>query len=55
MEAQRENKGAAIADEGVETVHYWIYAPGDGAMYWDEFYSAGIMGIGWDDIGDMSA
>ena len=55
MEAQRENKGAAIADEGVETVHYWIYAPGDGAMYWDEFYSAGIMGIGWDDIGDLSA
>lgn len=54
-EAQRENKGAAIADEGVETVHYWIYAPGDGAMYWDEFYSAGIMGIGWDDIGDLSA
>ena len=55
VEAQRENKGAAIADEGVETVHYWIYAPGDGAMYWDEFYSAGIMGIGWDDIGDLSA
>ena len=55
VEAPRENKGAAIADEGVETVHYWIYAPGDGAMYWDEFYSAGIMGIGWDDIGDLSA
>lgn len=55
VEAQRENKGAVIADEGVETVHYWIYAPGDGAMYWDEFYSAGIMGIGWDDIGDLSA
>ena len=54
VEAQRENKGAAIADEGVKTVHYWIYAPGDGAMYWDEFYSAGIMGIGWDDIGDLS-
>ncbi len=55
LEAQRENKGAAIADEGVETVHYWIYAPGDGAMYWDEYYSAGIMGIGWDNIGDLSA
>ena len=55
VEAQRKNKGAVIADEGVETVHYWIYAPGDGAMYWDEFYSAGTMGIGWDDIGDLSA
>jgi 5-methylcytosine-specific restriction protein B len=23
-ETQRDSKGAAIADEGVETVHYWI-------------------------------
>ena len=53
-EAQRENKGAAVADEGVETVHYWIYSPGDGAANWDEFYDAGIMGIGWDKIGDLS-
>ena len=53
-ETQRENKGAAVADEGVETVHYWIYSPGDGAACWDEFYDAGIMGIGWDKIGDLS-
>lgn len=54
-EAQRENNGAAVADEGIETVHYWIYSPGDGATYWEEFYDAGIMGIGWDKIGDLSA
>ena len=53
-EAKRENKGAAVADEGVETVHYWIYSPGNGAACWDEFYDAGIMGIGWDEIGDLS-
>ncbi|MCR5202756.1 MAG: AAA family ATPase [Lachnospiraceae bacterium] len=53
-ESKREKKGAAIADEGVETVHYWIYSPGDSASYWDEFYSEGIMGIGWDEIGDLS-
>ena len=53
-ENQRENKGAAVADEGVETTHYWIYSPGDGAECWDEFYSKGIMGIGWDAIGDLS-
>ena len=55
VEARRENKGAAIADEGVETIHYWLYSPGDGASCWDEFYDAGIMGIGWDEIGDLSA
>jgi len=48
-------KKARIQREGVETVHYWIYSPGDGAASWDEFYQAGIMGIGWDSIGDLRA
>ncbi len=52
--AQRENKGAAMADKGVDTVHYWIYAPGEASACWDEFYDAGIMGIGWSEIGDLS-
>lgn len=33
---------------------YWLYAPGDKAKYWDEFYTQGIMAIGWDEIGDLS-
>lgn len=45
---------ASIGDEGVETVHYWLYSPGDGAVMWDEFHKKGIMGIGWDEIGDLS-
>lgn len=32
---------------------YWLYAPGKNAMYWDEYYNKGIMGIGWDEIGDL--
>ena len=35
------------------SVHYWIYSPGDNANKWDEFYNNGIMGIGWDEIGDI--
>ncbi len=54
-QADRTSKGAAVADEGVETTHYWIYSPGDGAAIWDECYDAGIMAIGWDAIGDLSA
>jgi predicted Mrr-cat superfamily restriction endonuclease len=33
---------------------YWIYAPGENATLWDEFYSQGIMGLGWDRIGDIN-
>jgi Cdc6-like AAA superfamily ATPase len=35
-------------------VRYWMYAPGPQAMYWDDFFKNGIMGLGWDDIGDLS-
>lgn len=53
-EIQRENTGAALADEGVKTIHYWIYSPGDNASFWDEFYDSGIMAIGPDGIGNLS-
>lgn len=51
--SQRGNVGAAVADQGVDTVHYWIYSPGDNACMWDEFYAAGMMGIGWSVLGDL--
>ncbi len=54
LQAERESKGAALADEDVETIHYWIYSPGDGAAIWDECYTNGIMAIGWDAIGNLS-
>ena len=48
-------KGAALADDDIETIHYWIYSPGKGAKIWDECYDNNIMAIGWDAIGDLSA
>lgn len=50
----REAKGAAMADEDVETTRYWLYSPGQGAEIWNECYEKGIMAIGWDKIGDLS-
>lgn len=41
-----------LADD-VDTVHYWIYAPGEGSCMWEEFYNSGIMAIGWGEIGDL--
>ena len=40
-------KGAAVADEDLETKRYWLYSPGNGASIWDECYQKGIMAIGW--------
>ncbi|MDA3940133.1 MAG: AAA family ATPase [Spirochaetia bacterium] len=33
---------------------YWLYAPGRNAVLWDEFYNQGIMGLGWDNLGDLN-
>lgn len=33
---------------------YWLYSPGEKAFLWDEFYDNRIMGLGWDDIGDIA-
>ena len=52
---QGKNTAAlALADEDVHTVRYWLYASGEGSCMWDEFYTSGIMAIGWGEIGDLS-
>lgn len=48
-----ESKRTGIGDEDIETVHYWVYSPGEGAYKWDEFYDEGIMAIGWNDTGNL--
>jgi 5-methylcytosine-specific restriction endonuclease McrBC GTP-binding regulatory subunit McrB len=37
-----------------QEMKYWIYAPGKNATYWNEFYQEGIMGLGWDSLGDLT-
>ncbi len=52
--SKQGNNIAALADEDVHMVRYWLYAPGEGSCMWDEFYTSGIMAIGWGEIGDLS-
>ncbi len=44
-----------LGDADMETVHYWLYVPGEGAGMWDEFFERGIMGLGWYELGDLTA
>ena len=37
-----------------DTIRYWTWAPGEDAEYWDDFYTEGVMGIGWNKIGSFS-
>jgi 5-methylcytosine-specific restriction enzyme B len=36
------------------TKRIWVMAPGKNGNLWDEFYSNGIAGVGWEEIGDLS-
>lgn len=50
---KEENTGdKGIGDQNVKTVNYWLYAPGEQANKWGEFYNDKIMAIGWE-IGDL--
>ena len=53
--AEQEAEENSLGDAGVETVHYWLYAPGEHAARWDEFYDRGVMGLAWSKIGDPSS
>ncbi len=55
---KKEKKTAKImntvlADDYTNKVHYWIYSPGKDSSMWEEFYSDGIMAIGWGEIGNL--
>jgi 5-methylcytosine-specific restriction protein B len=51
-----ESEYAVIADmaESARKPRTWLYAPGADAKYWDEFRKAGIMAIGWDELGPLT-
>ena len=33
---------------------YWLYSPGENARKWDEYFEQGLIGLGWDEIGDLN-
>lgn len=43
-----------FANNSFSTKRYWLYAPGENASKWEEFYEDGIMALGWDEIGDLT-
>lgn len=32
---------------------FWLFSPGEKARLWDTFHEKGIMGVGWNDLGDL--
>ncbi len=54
LEENIGGKVRAILEKIKKPKNYWVYAPGENAKYWDTFYQEGIMGLGWNNLGDIS-
>lgn len=48
-----ENFQESTEKRGGQEIQYWLYAPGENARLWDEFHDKGIMGLGWEKLGDL--
>lgn len=53
-EEVEEDEGQEPAERPLAQVRRaWMYAPGEKAAYWDEFYEEGVMALGWNNLGDF--
>lgn len=54
LKDRRENPDEmSVNERNTNEVRYWIYSPGEGSGMWDEFYASNIMGIGWNEMGNL--
>ncbi len=44
---------SSVTDKQNMSKKYWLYAPGENAHKWEEFYELGIMALGWDELEDI--
>ncbi|MEN6599071.1 MAG: AAA family ATPase [Rectinema sp.] len=51
VQGKAESALSAISPDAA----WWVYVPGKNAMYWDTYSDEGIMGLGWGELGDLSA
>ena len=52
--SKKMNDSDALADNDVDTVRYWLYAPGQGADKWEECYRNGYMPVSYTHLRECS-
>lgn len=53
-EREKASQDNSLGDADIETVHYWLYSPGEGGGRWDEFFERGTMGLGWGKLENLN-
>ena len=52
-ERRNSEEDSTVMDDEHNMERYWIIAAGRNSFMWEEFYRLGIIGIGWDGMGDL--
>ena len=52
-ERRNSEEDSSMMDDEHNMERYWIIAAGRNSFMWEEFYRLGIIGIGWDGMGDL--
>ncbi|RKD90433.1 AAA family ATPase [Mangrovibacterium diazotrophicum] len=47
------SEGENEEEENENETYYWLYSPGPKSAFWEEFYTHGIIAIGWDQLGNL--
>lgn len=50
---KRKKKTSTYGGNIDDSINYWLYAPGKDARLWEDFYKSGVIGLGWDFLGDL--
>lgn len=53
QQKNRGNVGNALADEDVDSLHYWLYSPGDSSNVWETLSSNNLMALSWPHLGNL--
>lgn len=51
LEGEEEYEDSDYRNKSIRT--YWLYAPGERASMWEQFYNDGVMRMGWPELGDL--
>jgi 5-methylcytosine-specific restriction protein B len=54
VEQKLQQMKPLVIEKNNHLINFWKFAPGEGGKYWDEFYQAGIIAVGWEKIGDLT-
>lgn len=53
IKENKKSQNQEFIETNDDSIHYWVYSPGENAKIWNECYQNGYMAIEWKELGDL--